>query len=100
MYGNGAAIGLEITAVVRSPILQVPLVGRAACAVAVAGAATPGTVARRFATSAPQRTAPATLACGWPFEFATKLSLLAVIHFASHSRVLCSELPRGWKEML
>ena len=49
-----------------------------------------------FRSTATRRAASTALGCGWPFEFATKLSLLAVIHFASHSRVLCSKLPRDW----
>ena len=72
----------------------------AVCAVAVVGTATSGAVARRIVTAATRRTATTTLACGWPFEFATKLSLLAVIHFASHCRVLCSKLPRDWHRIV
>ena len=76
MYGSGAQTGMEITAVVDKPILKVLTMGRTACAVAVAGATAPGTVARRIVATASRRTATATLACGWPFEFATKLPLL------------------------
>ena len=76
MYGSGAATGMENTAVARRPILKDLTMGRTVCAVAVAGAASPGSVARRIVATATRRTATAALACGWPFEFATKLPLL------------------------
>ena len=76
MYGNGAPTGMEITAVVRRPILKALTVGRTVCTVAVVGATSSGTVARRIVTTTTRRSAATALACGWPFEFATKLSLL------------------------
>lgn len=77
MCGSGAPTGMEITAVVHRPILQVPTVGRAVWAVAVVGTSTSGSVARRFVSTPTRRTATSTLACGWPFEFATKLPLFS-----------------------
>ena len=76
MYMSGAQTGMAVTDVVRRLILKALTVGRTACAVAVAGATTPGAVARRFVTTSSRRSASTTLACGWPFEFAIKLPLL------------------------
>ena len=76
MYLSGATTGMEITAAVHRPILKVPTVGRSACSVAEAGTSTPGTVARRFVSTTTRRFVATTLACGWPYEFATKLPLL------------------------
>ena len=76
MYGSGAPTGMAVTAAVRRPILKVLTVGRTVWAVAVVGATTSGAVARRFVATATRRPATTALACGWPFEFATKLSLL------------------------
>lgn len=50
--------------------------GRTVWAVAVVGATSSGAVARRFVATTTRRAAAATLACGWPYEFATKLPLL------------------------
>lgn len=73
MSGNGAATGMEIIPVAHRLILKDQKVGRAAWTVAVA--VTPTTVARRFVATTTRRSAATTLACGWPFEFTTALSL-------------------------
>lgn len=75
MCGNGAAIGTISIVVAHRLILKDLKVGRSAYTVAVAGAAAPGAVARRFVTTTTRRSATAALACGWPFEFTTALSL-------------------------
>ena len=77
MYGSGAVTGMPTIHQIRSQTLKVLKVGRAAWTVAVAGSTAPGTVARRIVTASSRLTATTTLVCGWPFEFATKLSLLA-----------------------
>ena len=66
MYGNGVAIGI-VAVIIQArhkPILQVPIVGRTACTVAVAGPATIGTVAFRIVTATTRRTASTTSASG------------------------------------
>ena len=73
---NGAATGVEVTPVAHRPTLKALTMGRTVCAVAVVGSTTSGSVARRIVATATRRTATAALACGWPFEFATKLPLL------------------------
>lgn len=75
MYGNGATTGKEITVVTHRQILKDLIVGLTACAVAVAGSTSPGTVARRIVSTSTRRTATTTLACGWPFEVTTALPL-------------------------
>ena len=71
MYGSGAVTGMPTIHQIRRQTLKVLKVGRTVCAVAVVGATSSGAVARRFVTTATRRTAATTLACGWPFEFAT-----------------------------
>ena len=76
MYGSGAATGMLVTAVVHRPILKAPTMGRTVWSVAVAVTTTPGAVAHRIVATATRRAVTATMACGWPYEFATKLPLL------------------------
>ena len=52
MYGNGVAIGMEVTAVRLKPILPVLQVALTVCYAAAVGAAMQGTVACRIATTA------------------------------------------------
>ena len=96
MFGSGVATGMPTIHHIRRQTLKVLGVGPTACTVAVAGTTTPGSVARRIVSAASRRTATTTLACGWPFEFATTVLVWQKIHIASHSRVLCSKLPRDW----
>ena len=59
-------IGMVITQAHRKPILPVLIVGRPACAVAVAGAAIRGTVVFRVVTAAPRSFATPPAACASP----------------------------------
>ena len=70
MYWNGVVIGIVavITAAPPNTILPVLQVGRAACTVAVAGAAARGSAAFRTVTTTARRTASTTSACASPSE--------------------------------
>ena len=81
MFGNGVATGMPTIHHIRRQTLLVLKVGRAACAVAVAGATAPGTVVRLFVSTTTRRSAAAALACGWPFEFATTVLVWQKINF-------------------
>ena len=69
MYGNGAATGMEITAVVRRPILKDLTMGRAVWFVAAAGAAVRGAVVLLSAATAALAFAAATLGYACPCKF-------------------------------
>ena len=71
MCGSGAVTGMPTIHQIRSQTLKVLKVGRTVCSVAVVGTATSGAVARRIVPATSHRTATTSLACGWPFEFAT-----------------------------
>ena len=66
MFGSGVKIGLEIILIAQSRILRVPLLARAARAVAAVGSATPGLVGRRTAAGTPRRFATASAAFVFP----------------------------------
>ena len=69
MYGNGAVIGKENTAVLLKPIRKVQAEGPTAFTVAVAGAASRGSAASPTVTTAPRSTSTATLVFVSVFEF-------------------------------
>ena len=68
MYSNGVATGMEVIANPLKPIQKVPIVGRTACSVAVAGTTSRGTAACRVVTTAARRSVTATSACALPSE--------------------------------
>ena len=65
MCGSGVKIGMATTVVLLRPILQVLIVGLAACTVVVAGTSMPGTVARRAVTAARLTAAATALGSAW-----------------------------------
>ena len=71
IYRNGAATGMEITAVARRPILKALTMGRTVCFVAAAVTAMRGTVVLLPAAAAALTIATATLGCACPFKFAS-----------------------------
>ena len=74
MYGNGAATGMEITAVVRRPTLKVLTMSGTVCTVcfvAAAGTSMRVSVVLLPAAAAALTIATATLGCACPFKFAS-----------------------------
>ena len=65
MCGSGVRIGMATTVVLFRPILQVLIVGLAACAVVVVGTTLPGTVARRAVSTARLATVATPLGSAW-----------------------------------
>ena len=65
MYWSGVRIGMTTTVALLRPILQVLIVGLTACAVEVAGAALPGTVARHAVASTRLAAASAASGSAW-----------------------------------
>ena len=69
MYSNGVATGMEVIANPLKPIQKVPIVGRPAWAVAVAGTAPArGAAACRVVTTPARRSVTTTSACALPSE--------------------------------
>ena len=72
MYGSGAPTGMEITAVVRRPILKVLTMGRTVCFVAASGLSVRSTVVLLSATTAALATASSALGSACPYKFCFK----------------------------
>lgn len=68
MYSNGVATGMEVIANPLKPIQKVPIVGRAACTVAVAVSASRGAAACRIVTATSRRSVTTSSACALPSE--------------------------------
>ena len=63
MYGNGAVIGMAITALARRPTLKDQLRALHACTVVAVGAAARGAAECRFATATTQTAGATTWGC-------------------------------------
>ena len=68
MYMNGAAIGMEITAVARRPILRDLIRALSACTVVAVGSTTRGTAECRIVAEATQTTGTTTWGCALPYR--------------------------------